>query len=207
MIEDTPEEAAIDPRLAFDHLLARVEELEAALDGDREVTLRAGSDALPLLGEAMKIANQMSPEQQSIHHAEVMLKMATFMGQLGVATNEPARLEDALRRCDAALQLCVALGSPVPRLEAEGLFVRGRLLALLGRHQAGIDHLEEVVAVMEPAVEYLEALRSGGSPAQVAMLDLSREDLKARRLLDDAVETLEDLRATAAAAKPWWRFW
>ena len=97
----------------------------------------------------------------------------------------------------------------MPRLEAQGLCLRGNLLGTLGDLDAGIQHLEEVVAVMQPAVEHLEAMRERGDPAELAMLDMTREDALARELLDSATGSLAAMRDAAAARnrKPWWKLW
>lgn len=204
---------ATDLRVTFETLMDEADAI--AIDGPPERAIARSHISLTLLKEAMEVASELSPEQQSLFHAKVMLGMASVGANLGVALHDGDRLKSAMNRCDQALRLSVSLGTPEPRFEAEGLALRGNLFGFLGDYGAGIEHLEEVVATMEPAVTHFESLRHRGDPAAIAMLDMTGEDQKARELLDSARDSLREMRAAAAAdgpepedlIKPWWKIW
>lgn len=197
----------IDLRMAFDDLLFRVGEIELGDDLVRATSAALG--ALRDLGTATDLATRLSGGAKSPQHLHILVETARITTALGRTSGDEARLREAVARCEGALALSAELGSPAPRLECQLLFLRGVALADLGDPASGVAQLEEVVAVMAPAVDHLEALRAAGAPAVCAMLDLTREDVLARRLLDEATASLVSMRTAARArpAKPWWRFW
>jgi tetratricopeptide (TPR) repeat protein len=202
-----------ETRLRFDELMNRCGEIR--IEGSPKEALAAASANMRLLKEAVALASELSDGRQSVHHVEVMLRSATSRAQLGIAVQNEKMLEDALTQCEEALRLSTDLGTPRRRLEAEGLALRGNLFAYFGKHEAAVEHLEEVIATMEPAVESLEAMRRGGNPAEIAMLDLTNEDRSARELLDAARESLAEVHAARhqasdperSAKKSWWKVW
>ncbi len=193
-MDDAPE--------ALDRILDEVHELEVEGLSTEEAVARC-AHALTRLTEAATLLDDVEPAGPGAQRAKVELMVANVTAQVGALTGDDARMEDALRRCDAALERLTAMEPPAPILEVMGLALRGNLLAQQGQLDAAEAHLEEVVAVLEPHVAELQRVEREGSDAERFAVQVADRHVGAERLLLDterARQEIARLRAAVAGA-------
>lgn len=109
--------------------------------------------------------------------------------------NDKARLEQALDGTDKALEMATHLAKPAPLVETRGLYQHGLILAHLNRFAEAMQHLDEVIAVLEPHVAQMDAMGDVAGP-EMALLD---RHIRAREVLDDARQARQELMPMVAA--------